>query len=64
MSANHPPLALRAVIPTTESAIKIHGDEKGSARITLDLYPDDLDQLKELFKFRGCNLLVVLQEEP
>ena len=41
------PLALRAAIPTTESAIKIHGDEDGSARITFDIYPEDLDQLKE-----------------
>ena len=56
------PLALKAAIPTTESAIKIHGDEAGSARITFDVYPEDLDQLKELFKFRGCELVLVIQE--
>jgi len=56
------PLALRAAVPTTESAIKVHGDEAGSARIILDIYPEDLAQLKELFKFRGRELLVVIQE--
>lgn len=39
------PLALKAAIPTTESAIKEHGDEAGSARIVFDIYPEDLDQL-------------------
>jgi hypothetical protein len=56
------PLALRAVIPTTESVINVHGDEAGSARITFDIYPEDLDQLKELFKFRGAELVLVIQE--
>jgi len=46
------PLALKTTIPTTESAIKVRGDESGSARITFDIYPEELDQLKELFKFR------------
>lgn len=55
-------LALKAAIPATESAIKIHGDEAGSARITFDIYPEDLAQLKELFKFRGCELVLVSQE--
>ncbi len=56
------PLALRAAIPTTESAIKVHGDEAGSARITFDIYPEDLDQLQELFSFRGKELVLVIQE--
>ena len=56
------PLALKAAIPTTGSAIKVHGDEAGSARIVFDIYPEDLDQLKELFKFRGCELVLVIQE--
>lgn len=60
--SDNKPLALRAVIPTTESAIKVHGDEAGSARITFDIYPEDLDQLKELFKFRGMELVLVIQE--
>ena len=55
------PLALKAAIPTTESAIKIHGNEGEGARITFDIYPEDLDQLKELFKFRGCELVLVIQ---
>ncbi len=38
------------------------GDEAGSARITFDIYPEDLDQLKELFKFRGAELALVIQE--
>lgn len=57
------PLALRAAIPTTESAIKVHGDESGSARITFDVYPEDLDQLQELFKYRGKELVLVIQED-
>ena len=44
------PLALKATIPTTESAIKVHGDESGSARITFDTYPEDLEQLFQLFE--------------
>ena len=56
------PLAIRAAIPTTESAIKVRGDEAGSARIILDIYPKDLDQLQKLFKFRGRELKVVIQE--
>ena len=46
----------------TESAIKVHGYEDGSARITLDIHPEDLDQLKGLFNFRGRELLLVIQE--
>ncbi|MDP9368568.1 MAG: hypothetical protein M3Q03_09895 [Chloroflexota bacterium] len=57
------PLALKAAIPTTESAIKIHGGEGEGARITLDIYPEELDQLKELFELRGKELIVVLQED-
>jgi hypothetical protein len=56
------PLAIRAAIPTTESAIRIHGDEAGSARILLDIYPEDLDQLQKLFQFRGRELVLVIQE--
>jgi hypothetical protein len=56
------PLAIRATIPTTESAINVRGDEAGSARIMFDIYPEDLDQLKELLKFRGRELIVVIQE--
>jgi hypothetical protein len=59
---NPEPLAIRAAIPTSESAIKVHGDEVGSARIILDIYPEDLDQLQKLFKFRGRELMVVIQE--
>ncbi len=56
------PLALRAAIPTTGCAIKVHADEACSAHITFDIYPEDLDQHKELFKFRGAELLLVNQE--
>ncbi len=56
------PLALRAAIPTTESAIKVHGDEAGSARITFDVYPEELGQLRDLFEFRGKELVLVIQE--
>ncbi len=62
MSPKPEPLALRAAIPTTEGAIKVHGDESGSARITLDIYPEDLDQLQKLFNFRGRALILVIQE--
>jgi hypothetical protein len=54
------PLALKAAIPTTESAIKVHGDEAGSTRISFNIYPEDLDQLKELFMFRGAELVLVI----
>ncbi len=38
------PLALKAAIPTTESAIKIHGNEGEGARIMLDVYFEDLNR--------------------
>lgn len=56
------PLALKAAIPTTESVIKVHGDRAGSARIVVDNYPEDLDQIKELLRFRGCDLVLVIRE--
>jgi hypothetical protein len=56
------PLALKAANPTTESAIRAHGDKSVSARTTLDIYPEDLDQLKELFTSRGMELVLVIQE--
>jgi hypothetical protein len=38
-------LALRAAIPSTESAIKVHGDEGEGARITLDVYFEEREQI-------------------
>jgi hypothetical protein len=58
------PLALRATIPATESAIKVGGGAGDSARIALDLFPEDLDQLQRLFTLRGKRLYVVLSEQP
>ncbi len=57
------PLALKAAIPTTESAIKIHGNEGEGARLTLDVYFEDLNQIPALANLRGKELIVVLQEE-
>jgi hypothetical protein len=57
------PLALKTIIPSTEGAIRVHGDEEGSARITFDVYPEELDQLKELVKYRGKELIIVIQED-
>jgi len=51
-----------AVIPTSGSTIKVHGAEAGSARTIFDIYLEDLDQLKELFKCRRCELVLVIQE--
>lgn len=56
------PLALRAAIPSTESAIKIHGGEGEGARITIDVYPEELGQLVKLAELRGKELVIVLQE--
>ena len=56
------PLALRAAIPTTESAIKIHGNEGEGARLTLDVYFEELDQIPALAKLRGKELIVVFKE--
>ncbi len=39
----------------------MHGSDAGGARITFDIYPEDLDQLKELFRFRGTELVLVIQ---
>ncbi len=57
------PLALKAAIPTTESAIKIHGNEGEGARLTLDVYFEDLNQIPALADLRGRELIVVLQED-
>ncbi len=59
---NPEPLALKAAIPTTESAIKFGGGKGEACRITLDVYadPDDLPRLLDL---RGKRLYVVLTEE-
>lgn len=57
------PLALKAAIPTTESAIKIHGNEGEGARIMLDVYFEDLNQIPALANLGGKELVVVLQEE-
>ncbi len=56
------PLALKAAIPTTESAIKIDGGKGGSCRITLDVYTDQTD-LPRILDLRGKRLYVVLTEE-
>ncbi len=56
-------LALRAAIPTTESAIKIHGNEGEGARLTLDVYFEELDQIPALASLRGKELIVVLKED-
>ncbi len=57
------PLALKAAIPTTESAIKIHGGEGEGARITLDVYFGELSQIPALAQLRGKELIVVFQED-
>ncbi len=41
---------------------KAHGDEAGSACITVSICLGDLGQLQELFKFRGLELVLVIQE--
>ncbi len=47
------PADLKTAIWTTDSATKVQGDEADSARITVAVCPEDLGQIKELFKFRG-----------
>lgn len=57
------PLALRAAIPSTESAIKIHGGQGEGARITIDVYPEELEQIARLAELRGKELIIVFQED-
>jgi hypothetical protein len=37
-------------------------DEADSARIAFDVFPEELDQLQDLFKFRSRELVRVIQE--
>jgi hypothetical protein len=57
------PLAIRAAIPTADSAIKLHGDKFAGARITSNItidayYPDGPDSMVCL-----ADLLVVRHDE-
>ncbi len=56
------PLALKASIPTTESAIKISGGKGEACRLTLDVYGESED-LPKLLDLRGKRLYVVFTEE-
>ncbi|MDP9355992.1 MAG: hypothetical protein M3R02_12070 [Chloroflexota bacterium] len=55
------PLALKAAIPTTESAIKFGGGKGEACRITLDVYSTDAD-VPQLLNLRGKRLYVVFTE--
>lgn len=56
------PLALRAVIAPIATALKTGGQEGEAIRLTLDLYPEELDAIQRLMQLRGSELIVVLQE--
>jgi len=58
------PLAFRAAIPPLASAIKVGGQESEPIRLTLDIYPDELDTVQRLMHLRGAELFVTLQEAP
>ena len=63
MNTQHPPLALKAVIPDIAGAIKIDGGDGDGARLMLDLYPEELEQINALLGLRGKELIVVFQAE-
>ena len=58
------PLALRAAIPPLASAIKVGGQEGEPVRITIDLYPEELDTVQRLMQLRGEELFITLQRAP
>lgn len=58
------PLALRVAIPPLASAIKVGGQEGEPVRITIDLYPEELDTVQRLMQLRGEELFITLQRAP
>lgn len=55
------PVTFRASIPTTETAIKIHGQE--GARMTLDIAECDLCDFLMLLPMRNKVLKVTVEED-
>lgn len=56
-------IAFHAVISPKPSAIAIPGQDDECVRITLDLYPQDEEQVQRLMGLRGRELFVVLTED-
>ena len=56
------PLSLKAVIANRADAIKVSGGEGEVVKLLLEVYFDDLEELKRLVELRGKELYVVLQE--
>ncbi len=54
-------LALRAAIPPLASAIKVGGQEDEPIRLTIDIYPEELDLMQRLMHLRGTELFMTLQ---
>lgn len=56
-------IAFRAVISPIPMAIRVPGQNDECVRLSLDVYPQDEDQLPALMDLRGAELFIVLTEE-
>ena len=57
------PLALHAIIPDKASAIAFSGGAGDSARLILDVYGDEAEELVKLLKLRGERLIITFIKE-
>ncbi len=57
------PLAFHAIIPDKASAIAFSGGAGDSARLILDVYGDEAEELVKLLKLRGERLIVTFIKE-